>query len=55
MDTEADTVSKAGLRGPVGTLIRPAAMLDLAGRPGCPDGQISLIEYPAWQFYWLVP
>jgi hypothetical protein len=40
---------------PVGTLIRPAAMLDLARRAGYADGQILPIEHPAWRFYRLVP
>ena len=40
---------------PVGTLIRPAAMRDLARRAGYADGQILPIEHPAWRFYRLVP
>ena len=40
---------------PVGTLIRPAAMLDLARRAGYADGQILPIEHPVWRFYRLVP
>jgi len=40
---------------PVGTLIRPAAMLGLARRAGYADGQILPIEHPVWRFYRLVP
>src|SRR6516162_3089477 len=40
---------------PVGTLIRPAVMLDLARRAGYADGQILPIEHPVWRFYRLVP
>jgi len=40
---------------PVGTLIRPAAMLDLARRAGYADGQILPIGHPVWRFYRLVP
>ena len=40
---------------PVGTLIRPAAMLDLAWRAGYADGHILPIEHPVWRFYRLVP
>ena len=40
---------------PVGTLIRPAAMLDLARRAGYADVQILPIEHPAWRFYRLIP
>jgi hypothetical protein len=40
---------------PVGTLIRPAAMLDLARRAGYADAQILPIEHPVWRFYRLVP
>jgi len=40
---------------PVGTLIRPAAMLDLARRAGYADAQILPIERPVWRFYRLVP
>ena len=40
---------------PVGTLIRPAAMLDLARRAGYAGGQILPIEHPVWRFYRLVP
>ena len=40
---------------PVGTLIRPAAMLDLARRAGYADAQILQIGHPVWQFYRLVP
>jgi SAM-dependent methyltransferase len=40
---------------PVGTLIRPAAMRDLARRAGYADAEILPIEHPAWRFYRLVP
>jgi hypothetical protein len=40
---------------PVGTLIRPAAMLDLARRAGYADAQILPIGHPVWRFYRLVP
>jgi len=40
---------------PVGTLIRPAAMRDLACRAGYADAVILPIEHPAWRFYRLVP
>jgi hypothetical protein len=40
---------------PVGTLIRPAAMLGLARRAGYADGQILPIEHPVWRFCRLVP
>jgi len=40
---------------PVGTLIRPAAMLDLARRAGHADGQILPVGHPVWRFYRLVP
>lgn len=40
---------------PVGTLIRPAAMRDLARRAGYADVVILPIEHPAWRFYRLVP
>ena len=42
-------------QGRVGTLIRPAAMLDLARRAGYADAQILPIERPVWRFYRLVP
>ena len=41
--------------GPVGTLIRPPAMLDPARRAGYADGQILPIEHPVRRFYRLVP
>jgi SAM-dependent methyltransferase len=40
---------------PVGTLIRPADVRDLAGRAGYADVQIVPIEHPTWRFYRLVP
>jgi len=40
---------------PVGTLIRPAVMRDLARRAGYADVQILPIEHPAWRFDRLVP
>ena len=40
---------------PVGTLIRPAAMRDLARRAGYTDAEILPIEHPVWRFYRLVP
>ena len=40
---------------PVGTLIRPATMLELARRSGFADAQILPIEHPTWRFYRLVP
>jgi hypothetical protein len=40
---------------PVGTLILPAAMLDLARRAGYADGQILPVGHPVWRFYRLVP
>jgi SAM-dependent methyltransferase len=40
---------------PVGTLIRPAAMRDLARRAGYTDTEILPIEHPVWRFYRLVP
>jgi hypothetical protein len=40
---------------PVGTLIRLAAVLDLARRAGYADGRILPIEHPVWRFYRLVP
>jgi len=40
---------------PVGTLIRPAAMRDLARRAGYDDAVIVPIEHPVWRFYRLVP
>ena len=40
---------------PVGTLIRPADIRDLAGRAGDADVQIVPIEHPTWRFYRLVP
>ena len=40
---------------PVGTLIRPAAMRDLAERAGYASMQIVPIEHPSWRFYRLTP
>jgi SAM-dependent methyltransferase len=40
---------------PVGTLIRPAAMRELARRAGYQDADVLPIEHPAWRFYRLVP
>jgi SAM-dependent methyltransferase len=40
---------------PVGTLMRPATMRDLAGRAGYTDVQIVPIEHPSWRFYRLIP
>jgi len=40
---------------PVGTLIRPAHMRDLARRAGYADAEILPIEHPAWRFFRLVP
>jgi hypothetical protein len=40
---------------PVGTLIRPAAMRDLACRAGYADAEILPIEHPARRFCRLVP
>jgi SAM-dependent methyltransferase len=40
---------------PVGTLIRPADMRDLARRAGYADTEILPIEHPAWRFYRLAP
>jgi SAM-dependent methyltransferase len=40
---------------PVGTLIRPAVMRDLAGRAGYAGVQIVPIEHPFWRFYRLTP
>jgi SAM-dependent methyltransferase len=40
---------------PVGTLIRPAVMRDLARRAGYIGTEILPIEHPAWRFYRLVP
>ncbi|HKR68491.1 MAG TPA: class I SAM-dependent methyltransferase [Streptosporangiaceae bacterium] len=40
---------------PVGTLIRPAAMRELAWRAGYQDADVLPIEHPAWRFYRLVP
>jgi SAM-dependent methyltransferase len=40
---------------PVGTLIRPGAMRDLARRAGYADASILPIEHPVWRFYRLVP
>jgi SAM-dependent methyltransferase len=39
---------------PVGALIRPAAMRDLARRAGYADAEILPIEHPAWRFYRMV-
>jgi SAM-dependent methyltransferase len=40
---------------PVGTLIRPAQMRDLAARAGYSDVRVEPIEHPFWRFYRLVP
>ena len=40
---------------PVGALIRPADMRDLALRAGYADTVILSIEHPPWRFYRLVP
>jgi SAM-dependent methyltransferase len=40
---------------PVGTLIRPATMRDLALRAGYADLEILPIDHPAWRFYRLLP
>jgi SAM-dependent methyltransferase len=40
---------------PVGTLIRPDAMRDLAGRSGFSDIEILPIDHPFWRFYRLTP
>ena len=40
---------------PVGTLIRPAHMQDLARRAGYTEAGTLPIEHPAWRFYRLVP
>jgi hypothetical protein len=40
---------------PIGILIRPAAMRDLARRAGYANVEILPIEHPAWRFYQLVP
>jgi hypothetical protein len=40
---------------PVGTLIRPAAMVDLAWRAGYASGQSLPIEHPVWRICRLVP
>jgi SAM-dependent methyltransferase len=40
---------------PVGALIRPAAMRDLARRAGFADTQVVPIEHPAWRFYRMIP
>ena len=40
---------------PTGTLICPAAMLDLVRRVGCADAGIFPVEHPAWRFCRLVP
>jgi SAM-dependent methyltransferase len=40
---------------PVGTLIRPAAMRDLARRAGYADTVVLPIQHPVWRFYRLVP
>ena len=40
---------------PVGTLIRPAAMRDLASRAGYAAAEILPIEHPAFRFYRLIP
>lgn len=36
---------------PVGTLIRPSTMRDLAGRAGFSSVEILPIEHPFWRFY----
>jgi SAM-dependent methyltransferase len=40
---------------PVGAVIRPSAMRDLASRAGYADTEILPIEHPVWRFYRLVP
>jgi SAM-dependent methyltransferase len=40
---------------PVGTLIRPDTMRDLAARAGYRDVQIVPIDHPFWRFYLLTP
>lgn len=40
---------------PVGTLIRPAAMRELAARAGYAEVRIEPIEHEFWRFYRLVP
>jgi SAM-dependent methyltransferase len=40
---------------PVGTLIRPDTMRDLASRAGYGDVQIVPIDHPFWRFYRLTP
>ncbi len=40
---------------PVGTLIRPAGMRDLARRAGYAGTEILPIEHPVWRFYRLLP
>jgi SAM-dependent methyltransferase len=40
---------------PVGTLIRPAVMCDLARRAGYAEAEILPIEHPVWRFYRLTP
>jgi SAM-dependent methyltransferase len=40
---------------PVGTLIRPEIMRDLASRAGYAETEILPIEHPVWRFYRLVP
>jgi hypothetical protein len=56
---QRDLVPSAGPRRPdpqtVGTLIRPAAMLDLARRAGYADGQTLPVGHQVGRFYRLVP
>ena len=40
---------------PVGTLIRPDVMRELAARAGYTDVQVVPIEHPFWRFYRLIP
>jgi len=40
---------------PIGAVIRPADMRDLAGRAGYSDVDIVPIEHPFWRFYRLTP
>jgi hypothetical protein len=40
---------------PAGTLIRPAAMRDLARKASYPDAEILPVEHPAWRFCRLAP
>jgi hypothetical protein len=40
---------------PVGALIRPADVRDLAARAGHASVEVLPIEHPSWRFYRLVP